>query len=68
MGLEKLHRLTSATDYRLQVNLMDFDGRTYQAVYDRFQVLNTFYRRDKENDIDAGRTRQHLCFEDWRLQ
>jgi len=38
LGLKRLHQLTSQNDYSLYVSLTDFDGKTYSAFYDRFQV------------------------------
>ena len=39
LGLKRLHQLTSQNDYSLYVSLTDFDGKTYSAFYDRFQVI-----------------------------
>ena len=39
LGLEPLHKLTSERDYKLNVTLMDFDNKSYTAVYDQFKVL-----------------------------
>ena len=39
LGLEPLHKLTSERDYKLKVTLMDFDNKSYTAVYDQFKVL-----------------------------
>ena len=39
LGLEQLHKLTSERDYKLKVTLMDFDNKSYTAVYDQFKVL-----------------------------
>merc|ERR1712126_474047 len=38
LGLRKLHQLTSAGDYSLNITLTDFDGKSYNAFYDQFQV------------------------------
>ena len=38
LGLENVYNLTSKRDYSLRVTLTDFDGQTYFAVYNRFQV------------------------------
>ena len=38
LGLKKVHQLTSERDYSLHVNLTDFDGKSYSAVYDLFKV------------------------------
>ena len=38
LGLRKLHQLTSGGDYGLNVTLTDFQGKSYTAVYNRFQV------------------------------
>ena len=43
LGLEPLHKLTSERDYKLNVTLMDFDNKSYTAVYDRFKVLLEHY-------------------------
>ena len=40
LGLEKLHQLTSARDYKLQVKMKDWDDRTYTAVYNHFEVFD----------------------------
>ena len=39
LGLRKLHQLTSAGDYSLNITLTDFDGKSYNAYYDQFQVI-----------------------------
>jgi len=41
LGLEKLHQLTSARDYKLQVKMKDWDDRTYIAVYDQFEETDS---------------------------
>jgi len=38
LGLEALHKLTSERNYKLQINLTDFDNKVYTAVYDMFKV------------------------------
>jgi len=38
LGLRKLHQLTSIGDYSLNITLADFDGKSYNAYYDQFQV------------------------------
>merc|ERR1719295_784704 len=38
LGLDNLHRLTSRRDYKLKITMTDFDGKKYDAVYDRFKV------------------------------
>ena len=38
LGLDKIHRLTSSGSYKLRVDLEDFDGKTYYAEYDSFEV------------------------------
>ena len=43
LGLEPLHKLTSERDYKLKVTLMDFDNKSYTAVYDQFKVLLEHY-------------------------
>ena len=42
IGLEKLHQLTSARTYGLRITLKDFDDQTYVAIFDQFQVSNSF--------------------------
>ena len=40
LGLRKLYQLTSAgDDYSLDITLTDFDGKSYNAYYDHFQVI-----------------------------
>ena len=39
IGLEKLHQLTSEGNYSLHITMMDFDNKTYVAVYNQFQVI-----------------------------
>ena len=48
LGLEKLHQLTSARDYQLQVNMRDWDGRLYVAVYDQFEVFDNPIQETKQ--------------------
>jgi len=38
LGLRKIQQLTTEGDYSLHVILKDFDNKTYQAVYDHFEV------------------------------
>jgi len=38
LGLETLHKLTSTGAYSLRITMKDFDGQSYVAVYDQFQV------------------------------
>ena len=38
LGLDEIHRLTSSGNYKLRVDLEDFDGNTYYAEYDLFKV------------------------------
>ena len=38
IGLDKLHQLTSERSFSLHINMTDYDGRSYVAVYDRFEV------------------------------
>jgi hypothetical protein len=38
IGLDALHRLTSAGSWSLHVILTDWDDKSYTAVYDRFKV------------------------------
>ena len=45
LGLDPLHKLTSERDYKLNVTLMDFDNKSYTAVYDRFKVLLEHYEQ-----------------------
>ena len=66
LGLEKLHQLTSAKDYKLQVKMKDWDDRTYIAVYDQFEVIDNPMRQN--NYFYAGRTRRQVPFENWRIQ
>ena len=40
-GLIKLHEVTSGDNYRLQVILKDFDGKSYMAHYNNFKVFTT---------------------------
>ena len=39
LGLETLHKLTSAGSYSLHILIKDFDQKTYVAVYDQFKVI-----------------------------
>ena len=39
IGLDKLHQLTSERSFSLHINMTDYDGRSYVAVYDRFEVI-----------------------------
>ena len=39
LGLETLHKLTSAGSYSLHIRMKDFDQKTYVAVYDQFEVF-----------------------------
>ena len=39
LGLRKIQQLTTEGDYSLHVILKDFDNKTYQAVYDHFEVI-----------------------------
>ena len=50
LGLEKLHQLTSARDYKLQVKMKDWDDRTYIAVYDQFEVFDNPIQNTKQLD------------------
>ena len=38
LGLKKLNQLTSEGDYGLRVKMTDFDGKSYVAFYDQFEV------------------------------
>ena len=38
LGLDKIHRLTSSGNYKLSVDLEDFDGNTHYAQYVSFKV------------------------------
>jgi len=38
LGLESLHKLTSERNYKLRINLKDFDNKVYTVVYDTFKV------------------------------
>ncbi|XP_020628450.1 ryncolin-2-like [Orbicella faveolata] len=40
LGLDEIHRLTSSGRYKLRVDLEDFDGNTYYAEYDFFEVAS----------------------------
>ena len=40
LGLDKIHRLTSSGNYKLRVDLEDFDGKSYYAEYVFFKVAN----------------------------
>ena len=40
LGLRELHRLTSGGKYSLRITLVDFDGKSYQAVYDQFEEVS----------------------------
>jgi len=40
LGLDKIHLLTSRENYKLRVDLEDFDGNTYYAEYDLFGVAS----------------------------
>ena len=48
LGLEKLHQLTSEGSYSLRITMKDFDGKSYVAVYDQFQVIKIY-----GNDADG---------------
>ena len=39
LGLEALHQLTYERDYSLRITLIDFDKKTYVAVYEKFKVM-----------------------------
>ena len=41
LGLETIHQLTSDGSYSLRITMKDFDGQSYVAVYDQFQVFIT---------------------------
>ena len=43
LGNDNLHRLTAQGEYRLRVNLGDFNGNTAYAVYDTFRVAGASY-------------------------
>ena len=38
LGLKQMHQLTSEGDYGLRVKMTDFDGKSYVAFYDQFEV------------------------------
>jgi len=38
IGLDKLHQLTSAGSYSLEITMTDYDGKKYKAVYEQFEV------------------------------
>jgi len=38
IGLDKLHQLTSAGSYSLEITMTDYDGSKRQAVYEQFEV------------------------------
>ena len=67
LGLEKLHQLTSARDYKLQVKMKDFDDKTYQAVYNHFEVFTILYKR-QNNFFDTGWTGRRVHVENWRIR
>ena len=48
LGLEKLHQLTSARDYKLEVKMKDWDDRTYIAVYYQFEVFDNPIQKTKQ--------------------
>ena len=39
LGLDTIHQLTSKGSYSLQITMKDYDGQTYVAIFDQFQVL-----------------------------
>ena len=39
LGLETVHKITSAGSYSLYILLKDFDQKTYVAVFDQFEVM-----------------------------
>ena len=41
LGLETIHKLTSDGSYSLRITMKDFDGQSYVAVFDQFQVFVT---------------------------
>lgn len=38
MGLVGLHDMTDSTDFGLRIEMGDYDGQKYHAVYDSFKV------------------------------
>ena len=38
MGLVGLHEMTDSTDFGLRIEMGDYDGQKYHAVYDSFKV------------------------------
>ena len=38
LGLDNIHRLSTSGSYKLRVDLEDFDGNTFFAEYDPFEV------------------------------
>ena len=40
LGLETIHKLTSAGSYSLHIRMKDYDQKCYVAVYDQFQVIS----------------------------
>ena len=38
MGLTLLHEMTDSTDFGLRIEMGDYDGQKYHAVYDSFKV------------------------------
>ena len=39
IGLDKLHQLTSARSYSLEITMTDYDGKKYRAVYEQFEEI-----------------------------
>ena len=40
LGLDNIHHLTSREEYKLRVDLEDYEGNTYYAEYDSFKVAS----------------------------
>ena len=52
IGLRHIHQLTSRREYRLRVELEDWDGRWFHADYDTFSIADETdnYRRRPHPD------------------
>ena len=58
MGLEEQHQITSATRYGLKIQLEDWDGKEYTAVYGTYKIGNeaSGYKLTLEDFGDASST------------
>jgi hypothetical protein len=64
IGTETLHRLTSQRDYRLRVDMWDWEGGRWFAEYDTFRVnneQNKYRMRVRGYHGDAGALRRCLA-------